>query len=409
MLVMGLAAVYLLALALAVPAFGTAPLTTARPPVLLAILATAAVTAAVGPLHRRCVHLARRLMRTGTASRYDSLAEFGRRLAALSGTDEALAEVAAIVAAALGARRADIWLPAGTEWFPAASCSQVGVPPPRRPPDADVHVELRYGADVLGALSVTTLDGAALLPAQVGLLDDLAGQAAVVLRTVGLTAQLRGRLADISRQRDEYQSARRRILTAADVEQRRFEQELAEGPIAELAVIAAGVRALADEPARMTGGLPELRRHADAAIAKLRDLARGVYPPVLRDSGLGAALHARYRHSGAPVTVHADEGRLPAATELSAYLAGCDAVAAALRRGASSVEVTMGCTSRTMRLTISDNGGPPEGAGRDDLQAAGDRVIAAGGAFRLVAAARRDGAETAVEITLPVPAEDPPA
>jgi len=411
-LVSGLVLVYLVALILTAPMFGIAPLVNGQPAVAQAIMATAAVAGAVRPLHRRCDQVARRLLRTGGPSRYKALAALGQRLATLSGSDEALTAVAAIVTVAIGARRTDVWLLTGAEWFAAAGWARDDVEQPNRPQQSDAYVELRHGAVVLGALSVLTTGGAPPSPAQAQLLDDMAGQAALVLRTAGLTAQLRARLAVIARQRAELRSARRRMLTAADTEQRRFERELAEGPLAELDTIEAAICVLAEEPARLPELLPELlptwRRQADAAISKLRDLARGVYPPVLRDSGLALALHARYRHSGAPVTVHAEEARLPADIELIAYLAGCDAVSAALRRGATDVEVTLGCTGRTLRLTVGDDGDPGWTC-REDVQAAADCVVAAGGALRLEPAARAGLVGTVVEITLPVLAEDAPS
>ncbi len=404
-LVSGLALLYLLVLTLTAPIFGTSQIISGQPAVAQAIIATAAVAAAVRPLHRRCAQVARRLLRTAGPTRYEALATLGQRLA-LSGTDEALTEVAAIVTVALGARRTDVWLLAGMEWYSAASWERNEAAQPNGPQNAESYVELRHGGDVLGALSVLTTGGAPLTSAQARLLDDMAGQAALVLRTVGLTAQLRARLAGIARQRDELRSARRRMLTVANAEQKRFEQELTEGPLAELATIEAGIHWLGEEPARLSEWLPAWRGHADAAIGKLRDLARGVYPPVLRDSGLALALHARYRHSGAPVTVHADGARLPAETELIAYLAGCDAVSAAVRGGATAIEVTMGCTSHTVTLTIGDDGDTAGRTGREEVQAAADRVVAAGGALRVDSAAAGAGrAGTVVEITLPVPSD----
>lgn len=403
LLLVGVILVYLAALILSLPILGTAQLISGRPTVAFAILATAAVAAAARPLHQRTRRLARSLLGVGTTSRYDVLAAFGRRLAALTSTDDALAEVAAITGEALDARRADVWLLSAGEWFLAATCSRADSQPPPRPQDADGHVELRNGqgdsAQVLGAVSVLTANGGPLTTAEAQLLEALAAQAVLVVRAVGLSAERKARLSVISRQKQELRSARLRMLTAADVEQRRLERDLADGPLRHLEAIAAELPRLPARPAM----LADLRRHADAAIEGLRDLARGVYPPVLRDSGLVPALEARYRHSAAPVTVHGaiGDGRLPQETELTAYLATCDAVAAALSGAASSITVELTRTTGTLAVTVRDDGEPVDNARRADLQIASDRTVAAGGRFQLEGAPG-NGCGSVLWLSLPV-------
>ncbi len=403
LLLLGLAVVYLAMLVLSVPIFGTAHVN-GRPSTALAILVTVIVAAAVQPLHQRTRLLARRLLGVGSTSRYEALAGFGNRLAALTGTDDTLAEVAAITGVALGARRADVWLAVEGEWFLAGTWGGSDGAPDR-PETADAYVELRRGqgesAHVLGALSVTTAGGGPLSPPDEQLLDDMASQAVLVVRTVGQTAQLRARLSVIARQKDELDAARQRMHTAAEVEQRRLEQDLVDGPLYQLGLIAATLPRLRSQP----GTLPDLQRLADAAIEGLRDLARGVYPPVLRDSGLAAAFRSRYRRSAAPVTVRATGGtaRLPPETELTAYVAGCDAVAAALGHGATRIAVDLARMSDVLVLIVGDDGEPLASGRRADLQGAADRIIATGGSFGF-AAPRPNGANAVLEMTLPVPA-----
>jgi len=408
LLLVGVILVYLAALILSLPILGTAQLISGRPSVAFAILATAAVAAAVRPLHQRTRRLARSLLGVGTTSRYDVLTALGRRLAALTSSDDALAEVAAITGDALDARRADVWLLSAGEWFLAATCSRADSQPPPRPQDADGHVELRHGqgdsAQVLGAVSVLTANGGPLRTTEVQLLEALAAQAVLVVRAVGLSAERKARLSVISRQKEELQSARLRTLTAADTEQRRLQRDLADGPLGHLDVIAAGLPRLLFRP----DTLANLRRHADAAIEVMRDLARGVYPPVLRDSGLVPALEARYRHSPAPVTVHGamGDGRLPQETELTAYLATCDAVAAALSGAARIITLELTRTSDTLVVTVRDDGEPVDSARRADLQIAADRAVAAGGSFQLDSAPG-DRSGSVLQMILPVRADQP--
>jgi len=318
------------------------------------------------------------------------------------------AEVAAITGDALDARRADVWLLSEGEWFLAATCSRADSQPPPRPQDADGHVELRHGqgdsAQVLGAVSVLTANGGPLRTTEAQLLEALAAQAVLVVRAVGLSAERKARLSVISRQKEELQSARLRTLTAADTEQRRLQRDLADGPLGHLDVIAAGLPRLLFRP----DTLANLRRHADAAIEVMRDLARGVYPPVLRDSGLVPALEARYRHSPAPVTVHGamGDGRLPQETELTAYLATCDAVAAALSGAARIITLELTRTSDTLVVTVRDDGEPVDSARRADLQIAADRAVAAGGSFQLDSAPG-DRSGSVLQMILPVRADQP--
>ncbi len=406
LLLVGLVLVYLATLILSLPLFGVDDVTSGRPSVAFEILATAAVAAAVRPLHQRARRLSRSLLKVGTATRYDILTALGRRLAALTNPDDALVEVAAITAAALDARRADVWLFTAGEWFLAATWVGGDSPAPGLPQDADSHVDLRHGQgeseQLLGALSVMTAHGGPLATDERQLLEDLAGQAALVVRTVGLSAVRQARLKVITGQKDELDRARLRMLTAADTEQGRLQRDLADGPLEHLAAIAVGLPRLPSRP----GSLSDLRRHADAAIESLRDIARGVYPPVLRDSGLVPALQARYRSTATPVAVNGriGDGRLAQETELAAFLATCDAVTAALGARARSIAVDLTQAGEALIVIVQDDAEPDDSARRADMEIAVDRVVAAGGVFRLDGAP--DGRRgSVVQLTLPLSAD----
>src|SRR5205807_8342920 len=67
------------------------------------------------------------------------------------------------------------------------------------------------------------------------------------------------------------------------------------------------VESLADrDPDRATAMLEQLKADADEALETLRDLARGIYPPLLAEKGLVPALESQARRAVLPVTVHAD-------------------------------------------------------------------------------------------------------
>ena len=116
-----------------------------------------------------------------------------------------------------------------------------------------------------------------------------AAQAGLVLKNVGLTSELLARLEDL-------RGSRQRLVAAQDEERRRLERNLHDG--AQQNLVALKVKlGLAEmfaerDPARAKATLAELKADTDEALETLRDLARGIYPPLLADQGLVAALAA---------------------------------------------------------------------------------------------------------------------
>ena len=121
------------------------------------------------------------------------------------------------------------------------------------------------------------------------LVDGLAAQAGLVLRNVGLLEELR--------------ESRRRLVAAQDHERRKLERNIHDGAQQQLVALTVklrlarrsrrGATSRGDGDARRAG-----RRDASEALEDLRDLARGIYPPLLADKGLGAALEAQARQVG---------------------------------------------------------------------------------------------------------------
>ncbi|CRK61921.1 putative two-component system sensor kinase [Alloactinosynnema sp. L-07] len=132
------------------------------------------------------------------------------------------------------------------------------------------------------------------------------------------------RTADLTAKAERLQASRARGVDAAEAERRRIERDLHDGAQQRLVAVAMGL-------GRAKGKLdadPELARtlideaHADAklAVAELRDLARGIYPAVLGDRGLDAALSSLAAKCPVPVEVTVTvEPRPPAAVESTAY------------------------------------------------------------------------------------------
>ena len=118
-----------------------------------------------------------------------------------------------------------------------------------------------------------------------------------------------------------------------------------------------------------------------AAIAELRDLARGIAPPVLADRGLAAAVEALASRSAGEVTVHADlDRRLAPVVEGAAYFVVCEALANAARHAPGApVELTLALHDDLLRVTIRDEGpggADPAGSGLTGLRHASRRSTA---------------------------------
>ncbi len=148
-----------------------------------------------------------------------------------------------------------------------------------------------HQGDLLGALTVAKARGETLTPTDEKLVGDLAAQAGLVLRNVRLTAELLQRLEDL-------RASRQRLVAAQDSERRRLERDLHDGTQQQLVALKIKLglartmaeREHAGNTAEVVG---QLAGDADDAIFTLRDLARGIYPPLLADQGLAAALRAQ--------------------------------------------------------------------------------------------------------------------
>ena len=134
-------------------------------------------------------------------------------------------------------------------------------------------MRVEHQGRLLGALSVVKRKGESLTPTESKLMEDLANQAGLVLRNVGLATELQQRL-------DELHASRQRLVQAQDEERRRLERNLHDGAQQYLVAIkvklglAQMLAAKSPEKARAT--IAQLKGDADEALETLRDLARGI-------------------------------------------------------------------------------------------------------------------------------------
>lgn len=226
---------------------------------------------------------------------------------------------------------------------------------------------------------------------------------AAVRSATGLALEHERLHADLQLRLDEVRRSRERIVTAGDVQRRRLERDLHDG--AQQRLVAAS---LLLRRAQRAGDEPTLRRlladgaaELDVALRELRELARGVYPAVLTERGLAAALRSLAERAPVPVDIDDVLGERPSApVELAAYLIGAEAVTnAGKHSGATVVRIGLHRTGDMLRMTIGDNGcggaRPTPGGGLDGLR---DRTAALGGEFVLDSP---EGGGTTVDVTLP--------
>jgi len=319
--------------------------------VAAAAVAAAVVALAFQPVSRWARRLADRLVYGERANPYEVLSRFGDQLGETYAADDVLPRIARVLAEGIGANRARVWLRVGDD------LRQVAVWPPDAPERGadDLSVEVRHQGEELGALSVALPANDPLDPAKESLVRDLAAQAGLVLRNVRLTEQLRARLEDL-------QAAQKRLVAAQDEERRRLERNIHDGAqqqLVALAVQARLARQLVErDPDRATSMLDQIAVDTQTALDDLRDLAHGIYPPLLADQGLVAALESQARRSPIAVEVDAtDLGRYPPEVEAAVYFSSLEGLQNIAKYAeATHATVRLEATNGTLRFTIRDDG-----------------------------------------------------
>jgi signal transduction histidine kinase len=297
-----------------------------KPNLGLSILATAIVAIGFQPVRSRLQRIANRLVYGRRATPYEVLSRFSEQVAETYSSDDVLPRMARVLREGTGAEAATVWLRSGQELRPAVSdppatngASSVRIPLDALAeiPGADRAIPVLHHEELLGALTVTKRRGESLTPIEEKLLDDLARQAGLVLKNVGLTAELLNRL-------DDLRLSRQRLVKAQDDERRRLERNLHDGAQQNLVALKVKLglaEMLLDKDTEKTRTLlGQLKGDADDALEALRDLARGIYPPLLADKGLVTAIESHARKATVPVTVESEQtGRYPQEIEAATY------------------------------------------------------------------------------------------
>ncbi len=354
------------------------------------------------PVTRFVRRFADRIVYGRRATPYEVLTEFSERMGEAYATQDVLSRMAQILGQGAGAESARVWLRVGHVLRPAASW------PATAPARATVHVEgddlpelpgestveVRDGGELLGALSVTMPVNDPMTPAKERLVRDLASQAGLVLRNVGLVEELR--------------ASQRRLVAARDEERRRLERNIHDGAQQQLVALSVKMRlarGLATRDGEKTAAmLEQMQEETQTALEDLRDLARGIYPPLLADKGLPAALDAQARKFPLPVEVTPDGvARYGPEVEAAIYFSILEALQNATKYAeATHVSVRLDDQGGWLTFEIEDDGvgfEPEKTHHGTGLQGMADRLHALDGQLEVRS---RPGEGTVVSGRIPV-------
>ena len=275
---------------------------------VLSVGATAVVALAFGPVRERVRHVANRLVYGKRATPYEVMSGFTDRVGSAVSVEQVLPQMAAAAARGVGAEqvRVRLRLPGGTErsrtWPEDATAGE----------SFDRTLDIRYQGELIGGIDVRTPPSEPLRPQESALLEDLAAQAGLALHNVLLTEELALRTDELAAQAERLRTSRERLVSARDQQRRSLEREIREGPAGRLRTLRSGLDdadlLASRDPVAAASILDRLGTEANATLEELRDLARGIFPPLLIDKGVAPALEAHVRKVGVAARIEPAPG-----------------------------------------------------------------------------------------------------
>jgi signal transduction histidine kinase len=463
-----LLAVIAAAYALVILALGHTPNGRERTALGLSILATVAVALVYPGVRDRAGRAARRLLRGQAPSLDEPLRLFSGRLSRAIPLEELLLQTAETLRRALRLRTAEIWTGAGGELErtvsdPERGSAQLSLAAEQpvvaregvagegfaqvwlRPllegrEEALLRVAPAVRAGELLGLIVAErpADGEPFTDREERMLGDLARQIALALHNARLDSALQASLETLRRQADELRASRARIVASADSERRRLERDLHDGAqqrlvglmvrleeARELATRApdggnadpehrAELEGLRNELLEQVSALADFKSELQTALDELRDLAHGIYPQLLSDSGLAEALSAAAAR--APLSCHLESegiGRYRPDVEAAVYFCCLEALQNAVKHAGRRARVSLSLRETEGRLgfAVADDGGgfdPRRVDGGIGLTSMRDRLGAIGGQLEIESTPGQ-GAEVRGSVPLAPPGVQPPS
>lgn len=389
----GLTAVVVLVYLVIVIGLGRSPADDERTLLVLSMVAAAVASIAYVPARERLAESANRLVYGERHPPDEVLRTWGSRLSRSIPMDELLLQLAESLRKVLVLRRAEIWTGTPDRLELAVSVPDRSAPPlllgPKEQPvvtragvtgnawlevwlpsllEGRAPSQLRvapaaHSGTLLGLLVVErAADGDQFTDEDDRVLTELARQVGLALHNVQLDSALQESLENLRQANDDLRASRARIVATGDAERRKIERNLHDGAQQHLVALAVNLRLtkdmLSDDPEGAAEMLDALADAVKETIQELRDLAHGIYPPLLMDSGLPEALRAAANRSPLAVTVDADDvGRHGSEVEAAVYFCCLEALQNAGKHAPQSeVTITVQETDGQLRFEVTDNG-----------------------------------------------------
>jgi signal transduction histidine kinase len=430
--------------ALVVVGFGHVPTSSERSLLGLSLLAAALAALLWVPARERLVMFATRRVYGERHAPDELLRSFGSRLTRALPLDELLLQLAESLKATMALDAAEVWTRPSTgrleravsvpERGPAVLTvgsgdeevvARAGVSGPAWArvwlpallPEGDEEPLLRVApitnsGELLGLMVVRRTDGGVPFDEDDDqAMTELARQVGLALHNVTLDSALQESIDEVRRQADELRVSRARIVQAGDAQRRAIERDLHDGAQQHLVALAVSLRltrqVVATDAEQAAVMLDQIGADLQEAVQELRNLAHGIYPPLLAERGLAEALAAAAARAALPTTVEADDvGRFPQPTEAAVYFCVLEALQNAGKHAGADAQATITVREEAGALLfeVAD-----DGAGFDAAGALGghgfvnmaDRVGAIGGTVTVESA---PGAGTVVAGRIPLPA-----
>jgi signal transduction histidine kinase len=271
----------------------------------LTFAAAALAAVALQPVRVRAGLLADRLVYGKRATPYEVLTEFSGQVAGTVSIADVLPRMARMLSEATGAERAEVWMRDGRDerlmagwpaaWAPTSPDSEPTAGDPTAVRDDETVgrgrvFEVVHQGERLGSLRVVTSLCEPLTPAAERLIQAVSGQAGLVLRNVALIEDVR--------------SSRHRLVAAADEARRGLERDLHDGAQQQLIALRINLglvrQAVRESPGEAAELLAQTEQAATGALAELRDLAHGIYPPAASRSRPGRRPRGPGQEGAAP-------------------------------------------------------------------------------------------------------------
>jgi signal transduction histidine kinase len=360
---------------------------------LLSMLAAALATLVYIPARRRLADIANQFVYGEVVAPDETLRTFGNRLSRTIPLDELLLQMVESLRKSMNVTSAQCWTGSNGRYDLAA-----GVPhfdtPPLRLGAKELAIVARAGVSggtwlgiwlpelvapehrsvtrvapiahlgqLLGLIVVARVGGVEFNEDEDRVLTELARQVGLALHNAQLDSALQASLEEVQRTNIDLVESRRRIVTAGDTERRNLERNLHDGAQQYLVAMAVKLRLAQDlfeeEPLEALDLIGELRTNMQDAIAELRALAHGIFPPLLSSGGLAEALPAAAGRAALPTEVNSGVvHRYDPEVEASVYFCCMEALQNAGKHAGDSATavVEVGEVDDILRFEVRDDG-----------------------------------------------------